>query len=129
MRLPKRCESITPEFLSGEFVAWLDLSDDDPLYPARRAEPERLHRALQRPIGRTARPVLFRNLAEVREATYWWMIATTSSGPRFAGDLTPAEYMLRTPKTLLSNCLLDREAYVGVLVMEFSYPVIASAAG
>lgn len=39
---------------------------------------------------------LFRNLAEVREATYWWMIEYNEQRPHDSlEDLTPAEYMLK----------------------------------
>ena len=37
---------------------------------------------------------LFRDLAEVRETTYWWMIEYNEARPHGSlGDKTPAEYM------------------------------------
>ncbi len=37
---------------------------------------------------------LFRNLAEVREATYWWMIEYNEQRPHDSlDDLTPVEYL------------------------------------
>jgi hypothetical protein len=37
---------------------------------------------------------LFRDLAEVRETTYWWMIEYNEDRPHDSlGDRTPAEYM------------------------------------
>lgn len=37
---------------------------------------------------------LFRNLAEVRDSTYWWMIEYNEQRPHDSlNDLTPGEYM------------------------------------
>lgn len=37
---------------------------------------------------------LFRNLAEVRETTYWWMVEYNEERPHDSlGDRTPDEYM------------------------------------
>lgn len=43
---------------------------------------------------------LFRNLGEVREATYWWMIEYNEQRPHDSwGDLTPLEYLSRNAGT------------------------------
>ena len=37
---------------------------------------------------------LFRDLEEVREQTYWWMIEYNKERPHYSlGHMTPAEYM------------------------------------
>ena len=39
---------------------------------------------------------LFRNLSEVREATYWWLIEYNEERPHDSLEvLTPAEFMLK----------------------------------
>jgi putative transposase len=85
-----------PEFLSGEFVAWAEsvgmmIHYIQPGEPNQNAYIERFNRTYRNELLDL---YLFRNLAEVREATYWWMIAYNEQRPHDAlGDLTPAEYL------------------------------------
>lgn len=87
-----------PEFLSSEFVTW---SEDNgmriqyiqPGEPNQNAYIERFNRTYREELLNL---FLFRNIAEVREATYWWMIEYNEQRPHDSlGDLTPAECMSR----------------------------------
>ena len=86
-----------PEFLSGEFVAWAEsvgmmIQYIQPGEPNQNAYIERFNRTYRNELLDL---YMFRNLAEVREATYWWMIEYNEQRPHDSlGDLTPAEYML-----------------------------------
>jgi len=85
-----------PEFLSGEFVAWAEshgmlIQYIQPGEPNQNAYIERFNRTYRNELLDL---YLFRNLAEVREATYWWMIDYNEQRPHDSlGDLTPAEYL------------------------------------
>lgn len=85
-----------PEFLSGEFVAWAEAAGMmihyiQPGEPNQNAYIERFNRTYRNELLDL---YLFRNLAEVREATYWWMIEYNEQRPHDSlGDLTPIEYM------------------------------------
>jgi putative transposase len=87
-----------PEFLSGEFVAWAEsvgmmIHYIQPGEPNQNAYIERFNRTYRNELLDL---YLFRNLTEVREATYWWMIGYNEQRPHDSlGDLTPAEYMLK----------------------------------
>lgn len=87
-----------PEFLSGEFVAWAEAAGMmihyiQPGEPNQNAYIERFNRTYRNELLDL---YLFRNLAEVREATYWWMIEYNEQRPHDSlGDLTPVEYMSR----------------------------------
>lgn len=86
-----------PEFLSGEFVAWAEsvgmmIQYIQPGEPNQNAYIERFNRTYRNELLDL---YLFRNLAEVREATYWWMIEYNEQQPHDSlGDLTPVEYTL-----------------------------------
>jgi putative transposase len=88
-----------PEFLSGEFVTWAESAGMmihyiQPGEPNQNAYIERFNRTYRNELLDL---YLFRNLAEVREATYWWMIEYNEQRPHDSlGDLTPAEYMSRS---------------------------------
>jgi putative transposase len=88
-----------PEFLSGEFVVWAESAGMmihyiQPGEPNQNAYIERFNRTYRNELLDL---YLFRNLAEVREATYWWMIEYNEQRPHDSlGDLTPAEYMSRS---------------------------------
>lgn len=85
-----------PEFTSSEFVAWAEAAGMMIQY-VQPGEPNQ--NAFIGRFNRTYRNELldlymFRNLSEVREATYWWMIEYNEQRPHDSlGDLTPAEYM------------------------------------
>jgi putative transposase len=84
-----------PEFLSGEFVVWAEsvgmmIQYIQPGEPNQNAYIERFNRTYRDELLDL---YLFRNLTEVREATYWWMIEYNEQRPHDSlGDLTPAEY-------------------------------------
>ena len=85
-----------PELLSGEFVAWAESNGMmihyiQPGEPNQNAYIERFNRTYREEVLNL---YLFRNLTEVRETTYWWMIGYNEERPHDAlGNLTPAEYM------------------------------------
>ncbi|MFO7607354.1 MAG: IS3 family transposase [Desulfurivibrionaceae bacterium] len=85
-----------PEFLSGEFVAWAEAAGMmiqyiQPGKPNQNAYIERFNRTYRNELLDL---YLFRNLGEVREATYWWMIEYNEQRPHDSlADLTPAEYL------------------------------------
>lgn len=87
-----------PEFLSGEFVAWAEAAGMmiqyiQPGEPNQNAYIERFNRTYRNELLDL---YMFRNLCEVREATYWWKIEYNEQRPHDSlGDLTPAEYMLK----------------------------------
>ena len=90
-----------PEFLSSEFIAWAESAGMmihyiQPAEPNQNAYVERFNRTYRNELLDL---YLFRNLAEVREATYWWMIGYNEKRPHDSlGDLTPAEYMSKNAK-------------------------------
>jgi putative transposase len=85
-----------PEFLSGAFVSWaesngLTIQYIQPGEPNQNAYIERFNRTYRNELLDL---YLFRNLAEVRDATYWWMIEYNEQRPHDSlNDLTPVEYM------------------------------------
>jgi len=85
-----------PEFLSGEFIAWAEsagmmIQYIQPGEPNQNAYIERFNRTYRNELLNL---YLFRNLAEIREATYWWMIEYNEQRPHDSlDDLTPAEYL------------------------------------
>jgi len=85
-----------PEFLSAEFVAWaeeagMSIRYIQPGKPNQNAYIERFNRTYREEVLSL---YLFRDLAEVRETTYWWMIEYNEDRPHDSlGDKTPAEYM------------------------------------
>ena len=85
-----------PEFLSGAFVAWAEsngmtIQYIQPGKPNQNAYIERFNRTYRNELLDL---YLFRNLAEVRDATYWWMIEYNEQRPHDSlNDLTPVEYM------------------------------------
>lgn len=85
-----------PEFISSDFVAWAELNGIiiryiQPGRPNQNAYIERFNRTYREEVLNL---YLFRNLTEVRETTYWWMIGYNEERPHDSlGDLTPAEYM------------------------------------
>ena len=85
-----------PEFISGTFVAWaesngLTIQYIQPGKPNQNAYIERFNRTYRNELLDL---YLFRNLAEVRDATYWWMIEYNEQRPHDSlNDLTPVEYM------------------------------------
>jgi putative transposase len=104
-----------PEFLGGEFVSWAEsagifIQYIQPGEPNQNAYIERSNRTYRKEVLNL---YLFRNLAEVRETTYWWMINYNENRPHDSlENMTPLEVMEQyAGKTLLSNCLLDRKAY------------------
>lgn len=95
--LPKkmRCDN-GPEFLSEEFIIWAEsngmkIQYIEPGKPNQNAYIERFNRTYRDELLNL---YLFRNLEEVREQTYWWMIGYNEERPHDAlGDMTPIEYM------------------------------------
>jgi putative transposase len=85
-----------PEFLSSEFVTWAEsvgmmIHYIQPGEPNQNAYIERFNRTYRNELLDLYQ---FRNLAEVREATYWWMIDYNEQRPHDSlGDMTPVEYM------------------------------------
>ncbi len=95
-----------PEFLSSEFVAWAEATGMmiryiQPGEPNQNAYIERFNRTYRNELLDL---YLFRNLAEVREATYWWMIEYNEQRPHDSlEDLTPAEYLSKNAGTSTFN--------------------------
>lgn len=87
-----------PEFLSGDFVSWAESAGMmiryiQPGEPNQNAYIERFNRTYRDEVLSL---YLFRNLAEVREITYWWMIDYNESRPHDSlDDMTPVEVMER----------------------------------
>jgi putative transposase len=87
-----------PESLSGEFVTWAEAAGMmiqyiQPGEPNQNAYIERFNRTCRNELLDL---YMFRNLSEVHEATYWWMIEYNEQRPHGSlGDLTSAEYMLK----------------------------------
>ena len=85
-----------PEFLSGDFVAWAESAGMmihyiEPGEPNQNAYIERFNRTYREEVLSL---YLFRNLAEVRETTYWWLNDYNEIRPHDSlGDMTPAECM------------------------------------
>jgi putative transposase len=90
-----------PEFLSGEFITWAEsagmiIQYIQPGKPNQNAYIERFNRTYRNEILDLYE---FRNLAEVREATYWWTIEYNEQRPHDSlEDQTPAEYMSKNVK-------------------------------
>ncbi|MBF0519979.1 MAG: IS3 family transposase [Nitrospirae bacterium] len=85
-----------PEFLSSEFVTWAESAGImihyiQPGQPNQNAYIERFNRTYREEVLNL---YLFKNLMQVREITYWWMIDYNEQRPHDAlCGLTPAEYM------------------------------------
>jgi len=92
----KRRTDNGPEFLGAEFVAWAEAAGMriqyiQPGEPNQNAYIERFNRTYRNELLDL---YLFRDLSEVREATYWWRLEYNEQRPHDSlGDLTPAEYM------------------------------------
>jgi putative transposase len=90
-----------PEFLSGEFVAWAEsvgmmIQYIQPGEPNQNAYIERFNRTYREELLDL---YLFRDLGEVREATYRWMIEYNEQRPHDSlDDLTPAEYLSKNAR-------------------------------
>ena len=86
-----------PEFLSGAFVVWAEqagmmIGYIQPGEPNQNAYVERFNRTYRNEVLDL---YLFRNLEEVREITYWWMIEYNEERPHDSlDDLAPVEYMM-----------------------------------
>jgi putative transposase len=93
-----------PEFLSGEFVAWAEsfgmmIQYIQPGEPNQNAYVERFNRTYRNELLDL---YLFRNLDEVREATYWWMIQYNEQRPHDSlDDLTPVEYLSKNAENYI----------------------------
>ena len=85
-----------PEFLSGELMAWAETNGMliqyiQPGEPNQNAYIERFNRTYR---DEMLDLYLFKDLQEVRETTYWWMIGYNEERPHDSlADHTPAEYM------------------------------------
>jgi len=83
-----------PEFLSADFTEWarargMHIHYIQPGEPNQNAYIERFNRTYRDEVLDV---YLFRSLAEVREATYWWRIDYNETRPHDSlGDRTPAE--------------------------------------
>jgi len=65
--------------------------------PNQKAFIERFNRTYRNEL---LDPYLFRDLNEVREATYWWMIEYNEQRPHdFLDDMTPVEYLSKNAGT------------------------------
>lgn len=103
--LPKvlRCDN-GPEFLGAEFVTWAESAGIEIMYiqpgkPNQNAYIERFNRTYRTEVLNL---YLFRDLEEVREITYWWMIDYNEKRPHDSLDsLTPMEYINKRQKTLV----------------------------
>lgn len=88
-----------PEFLSADFVTWCDenhmaICYIEPGKPDQNAYIERFNRTYREEVLDL---YLFRDLREVREATYNWMIEYNEERPHDSlEDLTPIEYAEKT---------------------------------
>jgi putative transposase len=87
-----------PELISADFVAWAESNGMiihyiQPGEPNQNAYIERFNRTYRNEVLDL---YLFRDLEEVRETTYWWMIGYNEERPHDAlADLTPAEYLVK----------------------------------
>ena len=87
-----------PEFLSGDFVSWAEsvgmfIQYIQPGEPNQNAYIERFNRTYREEVLNL---YLFRNLAEVREITYSWMIDYNERRPHDSlRNMTPLEVMER----------------------------------
>jgi len=85
------------EFLGGNFVSWSEsvgmfIQYIQPGEPNQNAYVERFNRTYRE--EEVLDPYLFRNLAEVREITYWWMIDYNGKRPHDSlKHMTPLEVM------------------------------------
>lgn len=83
-----------PEFLGESFTSWaknagMAIQYIQPGKPNQNAYIERFNRTYREEL---LNQHLFLSLADVREATYWWMIEYNEERPHDAlGDLTPIE--------------------------------------
>lgn len=107
-----------PEFTSSEFMAWaqthgIEIRSIQPGKPNQNAFIERFNRTYREEVLDL---YLFRSLEEVRERSP----TTGSLSTTKAGHMTRSATSRRLntehepPRTLLSNCLLDGEAYVPI---------------
>lgn len=87
-----------PEFLSGDFVFWAEsvgmfIRYIQPGEPNQNAYIERFNRTYREEVLNL---YLFRNLTEVREITYSWIINYNERRPHDSlGNMTPREVMER----------------------------------
>lgn len=90
-----------PEFLQHEFVNWaqamgMKMQYTQPGKPTQNAYIERFNRTYRNELLDL---YMFRNLNEVREATYWWMIGYNEERPHDAlNGMTPVEYLEKIKK-------------------------------
>ena len=95
-----------PEFLSSEFVDWAESADMmiryiQPGEPNQNAYIERFNRTYRNELLDLYQ---FRNLDEVRKATYWWMPGYNEHRPHDSlEDMTPAEYMMKNAENSISQ--------------------------
>ncbi len=86
-----------PEFLGEAFTQWaknagMAIQYIQPGKPNQNAYIERFNRTLRNEL---LDQHLFVRLADVREATYWWMLEYNEERPHDSlGDLTPIEYAI-----------------------------------
>lgn len=95
-----------PEFLSGDFVAWAEsagmfIQYIQPGEPNQNAYIERFNRTYREEVLNL---YLFRNLSEVRETTYWWLIDYNERRPHDSLEhMTPSEFMQRYTRNSTFN--------------------------
>lgn len=77
--------------------------NDDLPHPAWRIEPECEHQCFNRPyLNELLDLYQFRNLAEVRKSTYWWMLVYNYQiPPDYLWDLVPVEYMSKNTENTI----------------------------
>ncbi len=109
-----RCDN-GPELTSQVFVDWCErmaitLRYTQPGKPNQNALIERFNRNYREEVLNS---YLFEDLDQVREITYDWLIAYNERVPMtpWAACHRRSFVNNKPPKTLLINCLLDREAY------------------
>ena len=115
-----------PEFIAERFMSWcaeraIELRYIEPGKPDQNAFIERYNRTYRTEVLNAD---VFESLDQVREISAEWLQSDNEERPHDAlAGLPPATYraQLEKPEVLLEKCLLDGEAYAGMLCNSSSF--------